>query len=250
MSDRYVYGIHAVAALMANPKRLAREIFVSRERADERILALIAQAEAQKIAIKRLSHQEMKQSFDEFNHQGIVALAERLPEYREQDLVEFIEYSKKPCLILILDGITDPHNLGACLRTADAVGVDFVVIPKDKSASVTPVVSKVASGAAETIPIISVTNLARAIETLKEHGVWIYGAAGEAETTLYDIDYRSSIAMVMGAEGKGLRRLTKDHCDQLFSLPMHGTVSSLNVSVATGIALYEVVRQRRQEAHP
>ena len=155
-----------------------------------------------------------------------------------------MDLSKKPCLILILDGVTDPHNLGACLRSADAAGVDFVVIPKDKNASVTPVVSKVACGAAESMPIVRVTNLARAMDVLKEQGVWIYGAAGEATESLYRLDCKSSIALVMGSEDKGLRHLTREQCDGLFSLPMLGTVSSLNVSVATGICLFEVVRQR------
>lgn len=149
-------------------------------------------------------------------------------------------------LILILDGITDPHNLGACLRSADATGVDFVVIPKDKSASITPVVSKVACGAAESIPLVRVTNLARAMDILKQQGVWIFGAAGEAENLLYAMDCSGNIALVMGAEGTGLRRLTREHCDGLFSLPMMGSVESLNVSVATGVSLYEVIRQRGQ----
>ena len=148
-------------------------------------------------------------------------------------------------MILILDGITDPHNLGACLRTADAAGVDFVIIPKDKSAAITPVVSKVACGAAESVLVVRVTNLARAISTLKEHGVWIYGAAGEAEHSIYDLDFTGSIGIVMGAEGSGLRRLTRELCDGLFSLPMQGEVSSLNVSVATGISLYEIARKNK-----
>jgi len=140
--------------------------------------------------------------------------------------------------------VTDPHNLGACLRTADATGVDFVVIPKDKSASITPVVSKVACGAAEAIPVVRVTNLVRSMEKLKAAGVWIYGAAGEARQSLYTVQGTENIAVVLGAEGDGLRRLTRDHCDALFSLPMQGSVESLNVSVATGVTLYEIVRQR------
>ena len=143
-----------------------------------------------------------------------------------------------------MDGVTDPHNLGACLRTAEAAGVDFVVIPKDRNASITPVVSKVACGAAELMSVVRVTNLARAIDTLKEAGVWVYGAAGEATQSLYDIDCRGAIALIMGSEGDGLRRLTRDRCDGLFALPMVGSVESLNVSVATGVCLYEVLRQR------
>jgi 23S rRNA (guanosine2251-2'-O)-methyltransferase len=187
----------------------------------------------------------MNQRFAEFAHQGIVANAAALPDYTDSDLVRLLEEAKSPSLILILDGVTDPHNLGACLRTADAVGVDFVIIPKDKSASITPVVSKVACGAAESIPLVRVTNLARAMDVIKQQGVWIYGAAGEANQTIYELDFTSTIALALGAEGDGLRRLTREHCDGLFSLPMLGHVESLNVSVATGVSLYEVIRQRR-----
>ena len=206
---------------------------------------LVDKAVQARIVIEKLSTQQMNQRFAEFNHQGIVASASPLPDYNESHLLALLESSKSPALILILDGITDPHNLGACLRTADATGVDFVLIPKDKSASITPVVSKVACGAAESIPLVRVTNLVRSMDLLKEQGVWIYGAAGEAEHSLYQTDCTGTIAIVMGAEGEGLRRLTREHCDGLFSLPMAGSVDSLNVSVATGVSLYEVLRQRR-----
>ena len=152
--------------------------------------------------------------------------------------------SPHPVLLLVLDGVTDPHNLGACLRSADAAGVDAVIVPKDKSADLGPTVSKVACGAAEVVPFARVTNIARTLEALKARGVWIYGTAGEAEATLYETDLRGSVALVMGAEGDGMRRLTRELCDYLIKLPMAGTVSSLNVSVATGICLFEVVRQR------
>ena len=196
------------------------------------------------VRIERLSAQDMNQRFADVTHQGIAAAVAPLPELGEVDLAELLEASKQPCFILILDGVTDPHNLGACLRTAEAAGVDFVVIPKDRNASITPVVSKVACGAAELMSVVRVTNLARAIDALKEAGVWVYGAAGEATQSLYDIDCRGAIALIMGSEGDGLRRLTRDRCDGLFALPMVGTVESLNVSVATGVCLYEVLRQR------
>ena len=187
----------------------------------------------------------MASKFPDVVHQGIVAMVTHMPVFQEKDLPQLIKGSSKPPFILILDGVTDPHNLGACLRSADAAGVDCVIIPKDKSASITPVVSKVACGAAEAIPVIRVTNLVRTMETLKDLGVWLYGAANEAEqTTLYGLDGQAPIAIVLGAEGEGLRRLTREHCDGLFAIPMLGSVSSLNVSVATGIALYEIVRQR------
>lgn len=244
MSEQFVFGIHAVAALLANPRRVVNRLFISQDRADNKLQDLITKAELARIPIESLNNQKMNQRFADCVHQGIVASASALPDYNESDLLSLLESSKKPGLILILDGVTDPHNLGACLRSADAAGVDFVVIPKDKSASVTPVVSKVACGAAESVPIVRVTNLVRAMDLLKEQGVWIYGAAGEAKSSLYQLDCKSTIAIAMGAEGEGLRRLTREHCDGLFSLPMLGTVDSLNVSVATGVSLYEVVRQR------
>lgn len=244
MSEQFVYGVHAVSALLANPHRVTKRLFVSQDRLDKRIQELLDKAIAAGIGIEKLSAQQMNQRFSDFTHQGVVASASPLPDYNESHLLALLESSKNPSLILILDGVTDPHNLGACLRSADATGVDFVVIPKDKNASITPVVSKVACGAAESIPLVRVTNLVRSMEMLKEQGVWIYGAAGEADSSLYQIDCKGSMAVVMGAEGEGLRRLTRERCDGLFSLPMLGTVDSLNVSVATGVSLYEVLRQR------
>lgn len=244
MSDQYVYGVHAVAALLANRHRKTKVLYLSQDRVDKRITDLLAMAADAGVPIERLSAQKMDLRFAEFTHQGVVASAGALPDYSEADLCRLLESSKKPSLVLILDGVTDPHNLGACLRSADAAGVDFVIIPKDKNASITPVVSKVACGAAESVPLVRVTNLVRAMEIIKQEGVWIYGAAGEADGLLYSVDCKSSIAIVLGAEGSGMRRLTRDVCDGVFSLPMLGTVTSLNVSVATGICLYEVVRQR------
>lgn len=245
MSEQFVYGVHAVSALLANPHRTTKKLFVSQDRMDKRVQDLVDKAIEAHISIEKLSTQQMNQRFADFTHQGIVASASPLPDYNESHLRALLESSKSPSLILILDGITDPHNLGACLRTADATGVDFVVIPKDKNASITPVVSKVACGAAESVPLVRVTNLVRSMEFLKEQGVWIYGAAGEAGSSLYQTDCTGTMAIVMGAEGEGLRRLTREHCDGLFSLPMLGSVDSLNVSVATGVSLYEVLRQRK-----
>ena len=246
MSEHFVYGLHAVSAVLANPHRTIYKIFISQERGDKRLQDIINKAQKATITLETLSAQKMNQRIADYNHQGIVAQASALPEYNEGHLLPLLEASKNPALILILDGVTDPHNLGACLRSADATGVDFVVIPKDKSASITPVVSKVACGAAESVPLVRVTNLARAMDTLKEQGVWIYGAAGEATASIYQTECTGSMAIAMGAEGEGLRRLTREHCDGLFSLPMIGTVESLNVSVATGVSLYEVLRQRQK----
>ncbi|MGQ3890739.1 23S rRNA (guanosine(2251)-2'-O)-methyltransferase RlmB [Legionella sp. CNM-4043-24] len=245
MTEQLVYGVHAVTALLNNPHRKTKAVYVNQERDDQRLQSLCDLAGQHNIPVEQLSVQKMKQRFPDMAHQGVVASAAPLPDYNESDLLPLLEKSRQPGLILILDGVTDPHNLGACLRTADAAGVDFVIIPKDKSASITPVVSKVACGAAESVPLVRVTNLVRAMEIIKQEGVWIYGAAGEARESVYQLDLKSTIAIVMGAEGDGLRRLTREHCDGLFALPMLGSVDSLNVSVATGVSLYEVVRQRQ-----
>jgi 23S rRNA (guanosine2251-2'-O)-methyltransferase len=164
----------------------------------------------------------------------------------EGDLLDLVEGLGRPAFLLILDGVTDPHNLGACLRTADAAGVDCVVAPRDRAVGLTPVVRKVAAGAAETIPFAQVTNLARTLESLKQAGVWVVGTAGEATDELYTVDLTGPLAVVMGAEGDGMRRLTRETCDRLVRLPMAGGVESLNVSVATGVVLYEAVRQRQR----
>lgn len=245
MTDQHIYGLHAVTALINNPQRDIKQIFFNQDRQDQRLLTLLNEIKSKAIPTVALSAAKMASKFPDVVHQGIVAMVTPMPVFQEKDLPQLIKGSSKPPFILILDGVTDPHNLGACLRSADAAGVDCVIIPKDKSASITPVVSKVACGAAEAIPVIRVTNLVRTMETLKDLGVWLYGAANEAEqTTLYGLDGQAPIAIVLGAEGEGLRRLTREHCDGLFAIPMLGSVSSLNVSVATGIALYEIVRQR------
>ncbi len=239
-----MYGIHAVTALLKQEQRPVKKLLLNMERRDQRLQQILDLATARHIFIERLTAQQMNQRFAQFTHQGIVAYVEALPTFSDNDLSSLLKKSKKPPLLLILDAITDPHNLGACLRTADATGVDFIILPKDKSANLTPAVSKVACGAAETIPLVRVTNLVRSLEFLKQEGVWIYGAAGEANKTIYTLDFKIPIALVFGAEGQGMRRLTREHCDELFSIPMLGNVESLNVSVAAGVSLYEVVRQR------
>ena len=191
-----------------------------------------------------VSRQQLDKLTDNAVHQGVAAECHKAAEYHENDVDKIIDSTAKP-LFLILDGIQDPHNLGACLRSADAFGVNAVIVPKDKSVGITPTVSKVASGAAETVPFIAVTNLARTLRNLKESGIWIFGAAGEATQTLYEADLTVPAGLVLGAEGQGMRRLTKEHCDVLLNIPMQGSVSSLNVSVATGIFLFETLRQRQ-----
>jgi len=181
----------------------------------------------------------------EGRHQGVMALCSPGETYDESFLLKLAEEKGRDALFLMLDGVTDPHNLGACLRAADGAGVQAVIVPKDNSVGLTPVVSKVACGAAETMPLVMVTNLTRTLEKLQQQGAWVVGTTGEAEELIYDIDLTGPMVLVMGAEGPGMRQLTQKQCDFLAKLPMEGEVSSLNVSVATGICLYEVVRQRR-----
>lgn len=244
MTDVHIYGVHAVRALLQNSKRKIKSLWLQEDKATRAFAPLFEQAQTLNIPIHLVPSNILTQKFKKVVHQGIIAVAAELPRYTDADLPMLLKELDTPPLILILDGITDPHNLGACLRTADATGVSFIMLPKDKSASPTPTVSKIASGALESVPIVQVTNLARAIEFLKKQGIWIFGAAGEVGATLWSLDCKGPTAIVLGAEGSGLRRLTREHCDILFSLPMLGCVESLNVSVAAGVCLYETVRQR------
>lgn len=238
-----VFGIHAAESLLTKqPERVLR-LCVLQERGDQKIQSIVQMAKTHKIKTEFLSRHELDRMTDDENHQGVVAFCKPAKNYTENDLITIIEETPKP-LLLILDGVQDPHNLGACLRSADAAGVHAVIAPRDKSVGLTPTVSKVASGAAETVPFIQVTNLARTMRFLQESGIWIYGAAGEADKNIYEVDFAGPMAIALGAEGSGLRRLTRDHCDVLVKIPMYGSVSSLNVSVATGVFLFEAVRQR------
>lgn len=244
MATDRVYGIHAVAALLSNRPGDIRLLRVQKDRRDERLQELVSQAETRGLQIEQISRRELDE-LAEGRHQGIIAEMDRgESRWDEERLLQRLRTIDHAPLLLVMDGITDPHNLGACLRSADAAGVDAVIVPRDKSADITPVVRKVACGAAEVVPFVRVTNLARTLEKLQREGVWLFGAAGEAQQTLYEADLLGPVALVVGAEGKGLRRLTREKCDQLVSLPMYGSVDSLNVSVATGICLFEIRRQR------
>jgi 23S rRNA (guanosine2251-2'-O)-methyltransferase len=241
--QEWLYGIHALESVLTRePERLI-ELYVLKGRDDKPINSIINQARQFGVSVQFCQRKVLDDKAGVEQHQGVVAKAKPGKQYDESDLDKILSASKKPFL-LILDGVTDPHNLGACLRTADAAGVDAVVVPKDKSAALTPVVRKVACGAAEVIPLVQVTNLARTLRELQDAGVWVVGTAGEAEQNIYECKLEGPMALVMGAEGKGMRRLTREHCDELIKLPMAGSVSSLNVSVATGVCLYEIVRQR------
>jgi 23S rRNA (guanosine2251-2'-O)-methyltransferase len=201
-------------------------------------------ANSQHITIEQLSRQALDEIAVDANHQGVIAYCLKPEQYAEADIPGILASVDGSPFILILDNVQDPHNLGACFRSADAAGVHLIIAPKDKSVGITPTVAKVACGAVETVPFVQVTNLARALEKLKEMGVWLYGFAGEATESLYQAKLTGPIALVLGAEGEGLRRLTRESCDVLVKIPMHGTVSSLNVSVAAGICLFEAARQR------
>ncbi|WP_066284202.1 MULTISPECIES: 23S rRNA (guanosine(2251)-2'-O)-methyltransferase RlmB [Arsenophonus] len=240
-----IYGIYAVKTLLEqNPMRL-KKIYVIKDSKYNRLLSIINQIKKLNIMITITNRQWMDKYTRYAVHQGVIALIKPERQYQESDLNIIISQVKSPFL-LILDCINDPHNLGACLRSAEAAGIDAVILPKDKSAQLNSTVKKVACGAADNIPLIRVTNLARTLYKLKEyHHIWIVGTSDKASKTLYDSKLIGSIALVMGSEGYGMRRLTSKYCDELISIPMKGIVSSLNVSVAAGVCLFEAVRQRR-----
>ncbi len=245
MSDlEKIYGLHAVEALLRHHPKRVKQVWLAEGRDDPRIQTLIQLAEQSRIRVGQCERRELD-AWVEGVHQGVVADVSPSQVWGDAMLEELLDRTEGAPLLLVLDGVTDPHNLGACLRTADAAGALAVIIPKDKSATLNATVRKVACGAAEVIPLVAVTNLARTLEKLQQRGLWIVGTAGEAEQEIYDQDLRGPIVLVMGAEGRGMRRLTREHCDFLVRLPMAGSVSSLNVSVATGVCLFEALRQRR-----
>lgn len=249
MSDlEWVYGIHAVENLLVQQPERIKEVRFQEGRDDKKSQRLKNMCRDQKVHSVVVARKEIDQLFSKNKervvHQGVAALAEITKAGEEADLYKLIANLEAVPLLVILDGVTDPHNLGACMRSADAAGAHALIIPKDKSATLNATVSKVACGAAESLPVFSVTNLARTMKKLQDLGVWIFGTAGEATQTIYEHDLTIPSAIVMGAEGDGMRRLTREQCDYLVKLPMAGVVSSLNVSVATGVCLYEIVRQR------
>jgi len=236
-------GFHAVSARLRHSPGSIELVYIDSTRRDARMRELRSRIEAAGVRLMSADAKRLDGLAGEIPHQGVVALATEIE--AAMDLHDLLDSIRPDSLILILDGVTDPRNLGACLRVADAAGVQAVVAPRDRSAALTPAALKAAAGAGETVPLVSVTNLASAIVELKDAGVRVVGAAGEARETLYDIDLTGPLAWVLGAEGEGMRRLTRERCDQLASIPLAGHVESLNVSVAAGICLYEAVRQRR-----
>lgn len=242
---RIVFGFHAVSSRLRQNPVSVQEICIDKTRKDARMQDLLAVAAQKGVRVMQMEKERLDGLAANGRHQGVLARVEDTP-LPYQDIHDILESDlPEPAFLLVLDGVEDPHNLGACLRVADAMGVHAVIAPKDRAAGLNATVRKVACGAAETVPFITVTNLARTLRELKDAGVWVVGTAAEAEADLFSVKFNGPIAMVLGAEGTGLRRLTAETCDQLVSIPMFGTVESLNVSVASGICLYEARRQRQ-----
>ncbi len=242
MSSQYVYGLHAVKKMLQFSINDCESLYYL-DNKNQRLQQIISLAKQKQLSLIKVDKEKLNDLAGTDKHQGCI-LKVSAQHARAVSLKELLLKVDSNDLYLVLDGVQDPHNLGACLRTADAAGVKAVIVPKDRAVGITPVVKKVAAGAAESVPLITVTNLARSLKEMKDAGIWLVGTRGDADKTLYQEKLRGPIAMVMGAEGEGIRRLTAEQCDYLVKLPMQGQVESLNVSVATGICLYEINRSR------
>jgi len=238
-------GIHAVESVLNKSPESIDIIYFKGGRLNARLEKINALARKEKVDIQIVDENTLDYQSEMSRHQGVVAKYRAPKSLGENELMSLLENLDEPAFLLILDGVTDPHNLGACLRSADAAGVHAVIVPRDSAVGITPVVRKSASGAAETMPFVQVTNLARTMEDIKQLGIWVTGTSDTAKLSLHQHDFTGAIAIAMGAEGKGLRQNTIKHCDFLISIPMMGQVGSLNVSVATGVTLYEALRQRQ-----
>jgi len=239
--NELIYGIHAVESALKHRPEGVLQLWVLQGRSDKRVNKLLDLAKRGGISVQSISSDKMKKKCSDGSHQGVAADVRVIK--AKQTALEDIVSKPGGLLLLILDEVQDPHNIGACLRSADAAGVDAVIVCKNRSPGITAVVRKVACGAADTVPFIQVTNLARAMELLHDNDVWIVGTAGETDNSLYDLNVSQRLALVMGAEEKGMRRLTRENCDELIYIPMRGSVESLNVSVATGVSLFEIRRK-------
>jgi len=245
MTDtRQLFGFHAVIARLRAQPQSVRDLYVGNARHDRRVRELIERAEAAGVAVHAVDDARLAALAGNDRHQGVVALVAGGMPHRTLD--DALENLAEPPLLLVLDGVTDPHNLGACLRSADAFGVHAVIVPKDRAVGVNATVAKAASGAADTVPVITVTNLARSLRDLQARGVWLLGADTGGAESLFDADLSGPIAWVLGGEGSGLRRLTRESCDRIIGIPVQGSVESLNVSVAAGVCLFETRRQRKR----
>jgi 23S rRNA (guanosine2251-2'-O)-methyltransferase len=243
-NDDWIFGINPIEAAITHDAGNVREILVEQGATNARVREIAQKARDAGIAVHARGREQLDRLTGGARHQGVVASYRRPEAQGEHDLGALVEKAGKDALFLILDGVQDPHNLGACLRSAEAAGATAVIIPKDRAVGVTPIVRKASAGAADRVPLVRATNLARAMDTLREAGVWITGLVGEADQSVYMCDFKGATALAIGGEGEGLRRLTREKCDYLAKIPMKGAVESLNVSVATGIALFEALRQR------
>ncbi|HEX8010019.1 MAG TPA: 23S rRNA (guanosine(2251)-2'-O)-methyltransferase RlmB [Casimicrobiaceae bacterium] len=239
---RHLSGFHAIIARLRARPESVRTIYVCASRQDRRARELIERAQAAGVAVHTVDDERLAALAGNDKHQGVVAVVDAADPHRTLD--EVLDGLAGPPLLLVLDGVTDPHNLGACMRSADAFGAHAIVVPRDRAVGVTATVAKAASGAADTVPVVSVANLARSLRALKERGVWVVGADAGGGESLFDADLSGGLAWVLGGEGAGLRRLTRESCDRLLRIPLQGTVESLNVSVAASLCLYETRRQR------
>ncbi|MGH8116228.1 MAG: 23S rRNA (guanosine(2251)-2'-O)-methyltransferase RlmB [Rhodanobacteraceae bacterium] len=244
MSESWIVGINPVEGALANDPARVREVLVEQGSRNPRIAALVDEAKRLGVIVHARPRAMLDRVSGQARHQGVAANYEVPAAKSDHDLAALLEGAASRALLLVLDGVTDPHNLGACLRSAAAAGATAVIVPKDRAVGVTPVVRRASAGAVDRVPLVEVTNLARALRELKDAGVWLTGLAGDAETPLYDVDLTGPTALVLGGEGEGMRRLTREACDHLARIPMPGTTESLNVSVAAGVALFEAVRQR------
>ena len=244
MSESWIVGINPVEGALSNDAERVRELLVENGQRNARVLELAERAKKLGIAVRHRPREELDKHAGEARHQGVAARYEAAPAAHESDLAGLLERDGGDTLVLVLDGVTDPHNLGACLRSAAAAKVTAVIVPKDRAVGLTPVVRRASAGGADRVPLSAVTNLARTLRELKDAGVWITGLAGDTETTIYGIDFKGPVALVLGSEGEGIRRLTRELCDFVAKIPMPGSMESLNVSVATGVALFEALRQR------
>lgn len=242
MSLKLLFGFHAVTVRLKVAPKSIRELHVDATRRDQRMKQFLAKVEEAGLKVVESDDDKLQKMSGTHRHQGVVARVEVIQQNNSLD--DLLDSLTEPALLLVLDGITDPHNLGACLRVADGAGVHAVIAPKDHAVGINATVAKVASGAAETVPYFMVTNLARTLAELKERDIWVIGTSDDAPASLYQSDLRGPIALVLGAEGDGMRQLTRKSCDALVSIPMAGSVDSLNVSVASGVCLYEARRQR------
>jgi 23S rRNA (guanosine2251-2'-O)-methyltransferase len=245
--SHFIFGLHAIQAALELPVSRVTEIWLADARTDDRVKAILAAAKSHKLLVNTVTKAELDEMMPDARHQGGIAKCSPLKELTETDLLklvdDLIDNGTAP-LLLILDGVQDPHNLGACLRTAEAAGAHAVIAPKDRASGLTATAMKVSSGSAERLPFVQVTNLARILRELQQTGVWLVGTSGDSQSALYDIELKGPLAIILGAEGRGIRRLTREHCDQVVYIPMQGSAESLNVSVAAGVCLFEAARQR------